>query len=93
MKFMKTHVADSWFAKLFILGLILTASSELAARKPTYTPNECPVVGNTNSRIYHVPGGRFYERMLVLNANGRDNRRCFASETEAQKEGYRRSKR
>ena len=93
MKFMTKHVAGSWFTKLFLLGLILSASSELAARKPAYAPNECPVVGNTNSRIYHVPGGQFYERMLVLNADGRDNRRCFASETEAQKEGYWRSKR
>lgn len=90
---MTKNVAPHWFAKFLLLGLLLTASSELAARKPAYAPNECPVVGNTNSRIYHVPGGQFYDRMLVLNADGKDNRRCFFSEAEAQKSGYRRSKR
>jgi hypothetical protein len=56
------------------------------------SPSDCPVIGNTDSYIYHVPGGRFYEMMLERNA-GHDNRKCFDSEYEAESAGYRRSKR
>jgi hypothetical protein len=54
--------------------------------------SECPVVGNTESKIYHVPGGLYYERMLVRNSGG-DNRRCFGNESEAESAGFRASKR
>jgi hypothetical protein len=62
-----------------------------------YTPDECPVVGNTESGIYHVPGGLNYRRMLVENkavkeGKRRDNRKCFRTEEEAKKDGYRKSK-
>jgi hypothetical protein len=56
-----------------------------------YTPEECPVVGNTNSKIYHLPGGRSYAKMLRENTHG-DNRQCFKTEDEATKAGYRKSK-
>lgn len=56
-----------------------------------YSPNDCPVVGNTASMIYHAPGQKYYDRMLVRN-KGKDNRRCFKSEQEAQKQGFRKSK-
>lgn len=56
-----------------------------------YSPQECPVVGNLNSNIYHVPGGRSYAKMLRENSSG-DNRKCFKTEQEAQKAGYRKAK-
>ncbi|MYL35002.1 hypothetical protein GLW08_18345 [Pontibacillus yanchengensis] len=47
-----------------------------------------PIKGNRNSRgdrIYHVPGGQFYERVTAVET--------FETEEEAQQKGYRRSKR
>jgi hypothetical protein len=62
-----------------------------------YTPDECPVVGNKESGIYHVPGGLNYEQMLrenqeVKDGGKRDNRECFRNEEDAEKAGYRASK-
>lgn len=56
-----------------------------------FTAKECPVVGNTNSMIYHVPGQKYYDRMLIRN-KGKDNRRCFQTEEEAKKLGFRKSR-
>lgn len=57
-----------------------------------YTREDCPVVGNTESKIYHVRGGLSYEKMLRKNRTG-DNRQCFKSEKEALDAGYRKAKR
>lgn len=43
------------------------------------------IKGNVNSKIYHVPGGRYYDSV-------QDNIHWFCSETEAQAAGYRKSK-
>ncbi len=43
-----------------------------------------PIKGNDDSGIYHVPGGRFYERTIP--------ERCYANEDDAIADGYRRSK-
>ncbi|KGP71780.1 hypothetical protein [Pontibacillus yanchengensis] len=46
------------------------------------------IKGNRNSRgdrIYHMPGGQFYERVTAVET--------FETEEEAQQKGYRRSKR
>lgn len=53
-------------------------------------PNEenCPVIGNQRSGIYHLPGGQFYDQMRFS-----PDRVCFQSEEEAFKAGFRRSKR
>lgn len=51
-------------------------------------PPDRPIKGNVASsgeKIYHVPGGAFYDRT--------DPEECFASETEAQAAGYRPSQR
>ena len=79
------------YLKSLLLSLVIVLSS-LGAFASDYTPSECPVVGNTNSRIYHVAGGQFYSMMLVKN-HGSDNRECFRSESEATRAGYRKSKR
>jgi hypothetical protein len=56
-----------------------------------YTPQQCPVIGNTNSQIFHVAGGRNYAKMLRQNKKG-DNRQCFQSEAAAEKAGFRKSR-
>ena len=47
-------------------------------------PSGYPIKGNSNSRIYHVPGGRFYERTVP--------ERCYASAADAEADGYRAAK-
>lgn len=54
---------------------------------------DCPIKGNINSRgerIYHVPGGQFYDRTIVDQSKGQ---RWFCSEEEARAAGWRRSMR
>ena len=73
-----------------VLSLLLLLSPFFASARD-YTPQECPVVGNKNSRIYHTPGGRHYRQMLQENKRG-DNRACFRTEEAAKAAGYRKSK-
>ena len=47
-------------------------------------PSGYPIKGNSNSLIYHVPGGRFYERTVP--------ERCYASAADAEADGYRAAK-
>lgn len=47
-------------------------------------------IGRTGSRIYHVPGGQFYERTRIDTSRGE---RWFCTEAEARKAGWRRSRR
>lgn len=54
-------------------------------------PGDCRIKGNINrdgERIYHVPGGKWYERTKIDEAKGE---RWFCSEAEAQAAGWRRS--
>lgn len=48
----------------------------------------CPIVGNTNSKVFHVAGSAF------LNKNGikKENRKCFKNAAAAKKAGFRKSK-
>ena len=84
-----------WFwliAILIILGGIW-AWNWYHTRISPYTPQasgwNCPankpIKGNAQSGIYHMPGGEYYNKTKP--------ERCFATEQEAQKAGYRRSKR
>lgn len=52
----------------------------------------CNIKGNIsrNGRIYHMPGGAYYERTRIDEAKGE---RWFCSEAEARAAGWRRSKR
>ena len=47
-------------------------------------PPGYPIKGNSNSRIYHVPGGRFYDRTVP--------ERCYATAADAEADGYRAAK-
>lgn len=47
-------------------------------------PDGYPVKANDNSGIYHVPGGRSYERTVP--------ERCYANPVDAEADGYRAAK-
>lgn len=69
---------------------------EMGNKKSIYRIQDCPVVGNKNSKIYFVPTQYHYRQMLVVNkCVGRDtcldNRECFESETQALQAGFRKS--
>lgn len=54
---------------------------------------QCKIKGNissTGERIYHVPGGQFYDRTQIDSVNGE---RWFCTEGEARAAGWRRSQR
>ena len=53
-----------------------------------YQVGDCPIVGNLNSGLYHVPGQAKYAEMLKINKCAieqkcEDNRICFETEAEA----------
>ena len=52
----------------------------------------CLIKGNisSNGRIYHVPGGQYYDRTGINESSGE---RWFCSEAEARAAGWRRSRR
>lgn len=47
-------------------------------------PDGYPIKANDNSGIYHVPGGRFYDRTVP--------ERCYADAADAEADGYRAAK-
>ena len=47
-------------------------------------PDGYPIKGNDNSGIFHVPGGRFYDRTVP--------ERCYATADDALADGYRQAK-
>lgn len=54
---------------------------------------ECRIKGNVSrdgTRIYHVPGGKYYERTRIRPSKGE---RWFCSEAEARSAGWRKSRR
>ncbi len=56
-------------------------------------PDQCHIKGNISSkgeRIYHVPGGQYYDRTKIDPSKGE---RWFCSEAQAKSAGWRRSKR
>jgi len=48
-------------------------------------PTGYPIKANTSSRIYHVPGGQFYERTVP--------ERCYTDPQAAEADGYRAARR
>ncbi len=74
-----------------ILACFLVSLLPIGAFARDYSESECPVVGNTNSHIFHVKGCPNYMQMLEQN-KGSDNRQCFKTRDEAKSNGYRISK-
>lgn len=66
----------------------------LAGNEVQQQPKNCVIKGNisinTGERIYHVPGGYYYDRTKITTSKGE---RWFCSEAEARAAGWRRSKR
>ena len=70
---------------------LVTESATAEMPAPTWVapvdgacPSGYPIKGNSNSRIYHVPGGRFYDRTVP--------ERCYATAADAEADGYRAAK-
>ena len=63
-----------------------------AARRQQRPAASCRIKGNIsrNGRIYHMPGGQYYSRTRI---DERKGERWFCSQTEAQRAGWRRSRR
>jgi len=66
----------------------VVAQSAVAQRWVTPVDGACPdgytIKANDNSRIFHLPGGRFYARTAP--------ERCYASADDAVADGYRQAK-
>jgi hypothetical protein len=83
-----------WIAGLLLLALVVAAadriglSSALSGQDPG-----CNIKGNismrTGERIYHVPGGKFYDATVISPGKGE---RWFCSEAEARAAGWRKSR-
>lgn len=48
----------------------------------------CPIVGNTNSKIFHEAGSSYLSKKGIK----KENRKCFKTAAAAKKAGYRKSK-
>ena len=73
-------------------GKRLAGAGGSAQRMDTQGSGRCSIKGNISrdgTRIYHVPGGRYYERTRIDRSKGE---RWFCSEAEARAAGWRRSR-
>lgn len=62
-------------------------SNSFVGRPKSYTNlYNCKVVGNYNSKIYHLKGSKHIKKMNLK------NKECFATELDAIKKGFRKSK-
>lgn len=68
-------------------GVILLASLVMAL---DLTSDGCSVVGNSNTLVFHAPGGQHYDQM-VHSKQYKNHRVCFKSVSDATAAGYRRS--
>ncbi len=68
------------------------AGVSMASLAKDYTRQECPVIGNVDSKIYHTPASDSYRKLLKGNQDRGDNRICFRIEQEARDAGYRKSR-
>jgi uncharacterized protein YgiM (DUF1202 family) len=74
-------------------SLKMQTTIESAGSRGKSNHKKCTIKGNVNSkgnRIYHLPGGQFYKRIKIKR---REGDRCFKTEEQAKKSGFRRSKR
>lgn len=75
----------------FIMPWDWRRGQRLASEQVSAIPGDCVIKGNISSkgaRIYHVPGGRWYDRTKIDEAKGE---RFFCSEADATAAGWRRS--
>ena len=62
----------------------VTSAPTFVAPDGEACPSGYPIKANERSMIFHVPGGRFYERTIP--------ERCYATAEDAEADGYRRAK-
>ena len=60
------------------------ATGRVGVRRRRRLPRRLPGEGGPQSGIFHVPGGRFYDRTVP--------ERCYATAAAAEADGYRRAK-
>lgn len=65
-------------------GFVSSRSDRWVPPVERQCPDGYPVKGNDSSKIYHLPGGRFYARTVP--------ERCYANEEDAIADGYRAAK-
>ncbi len=74
-------------------GERLLSTCQVRPRKEDRTPGNCLIKGNIardGERIYHLPGGQYYDRTRIDSSRGE---RWFCTEAEAREAGWRRSRR
>jgi hypothetical protein len=84
-----------WIAGLLLLALVVAAADRIGLSSVLSGQDRgCNIKGNismrTGERIYHVPGGEFYNATVINPAKGE---RWFCSEAEARAAGWRKSRR
>jgi len=93
---LKRLITKWWFWLIAVAVLILViclVNNWYHTRISSWTPQasgwDCPagrlIKGNAQSGIYHVPGGQYYSKTKP--------EKCFGSETEAIRAGYKKSER
>lgn len=84
-----------FLALIYVLLISCTNNNNVKlcenSNKIRYSKKCCPIIGNTQSMIFHVPGGEYYNMMLEKN-KGLDNRMCFRNKKDAIAKGFRQSK-
>jgi hypothetical protein len=77
-----------------VVAVVLVAWFAVDGRWREVLPGACTIKGNisvnTGERIYHVPGGEYYDPTKI---NTDDGERWFCTEAEARAAGWRRSRR
>lgn len=83
----RSMLAGLWSGE-FIMPWDWRRGKRLAYEQVSANPGDCVIKGNINSkgaRIYHVPGGRWYDQTKIDEAKGE---RLFCSEGEAKAFGW-----
>ncbi len=87
----RSHATEAAQRRLLLTPTVDEATSTARFTLPAHgqCPSEHPIKGNlttsSGEKIYHVPGGQFYDRTIP--------EECFATEADARAAGYRRSQR
>ncbi len=77
-------VAHDGSPRPFVAVPVDQAARWLVPEADGQCPPGYPIKANDNSGIFHVPGGRFYDRTIA--------ERCYADAADAEADGYRRAK-
>lgn len=88
----RTDGRGIWSSR-FVMPWDWRRGDRITREAPQPRDPSCVIKGNINAageRIYHVPGGQFYDRVRIDESGGQ---RWFCSESEARSAGWRRSAR